>query len=364
MSTRNGRLAQGGRLVVVGVALLWGCRSQVPSSTPLGGIEYDVALAPPVSEKPKANHDAAVGEAPEQLQASAEPEDASETIPVLTTGPEPVSVPTPPPSAPHYVFRPLAKGWVMTEESHFSFAMKITVAVDNRPPIAMSVVARRKSVLEIKAVDKGVPTEFDIAHSDARLEANGMGTSKTKPEETDGKRYSVRMQGGVPDVRSASGSRPPDEEEREIAAEARGFYALSLLGSAANGAPIVKGQRVQLNADIFQKMFGSTEKMKIKRAEATVEEVGKHGGKDAVRASVQLDFSLGEGGIDIEAEMKGDAWVDSSSLRLLDVTLKGHGKGSPKGFPSDARVDVGAELEVGSHYTYQEPALPEASQKP
>ncbi len=328
------------------------CSSQLPSSKPLGGIPYDEALAPVEPATKKKAESAALAPpvvAPKQQKLA---EEAAETVSVTSTkAPEtpPVTV-----GVPAYVFKPLLPGWVMTEQSQILNTVKMTLPGSGGHKMEISIAQSITSSLEVKASKEGLPTEFELSHSNCKAEATSMGISKTKPVETDGKHYSVLVKNGVPEVRASNGSKPPEVEERAIAGEAAGFIALAGAAAHLNGTPIKNGQRVNVDGEMLKKLLHVHQALKMKHSEAIIEELAPHADVAAVRAKVKLGFEMGGAAGAMLVELEGDVWLDVTRLRLLDVSLKGSGKPIPKSTASAEAMDVDASLEVSGHYTYRE----------
>ncbi len=334
------------------------CSAQLPSSKPLGGIPYDEALAPvePVAKK-KSESTALASPvvAPNEEKAAEEvAEEAVETVAVTAVkAPETSAVTV---GVPAYVFKPLPPGWVMTEQSQLLIAMKMTPPGSGGHKMEISIAQSTTSSLEVKSSKEGLPTEFEVSHSNCKAEVTGMGESKTEPVETDGKRYSVVVKNGVPEVRASNGSKPPEVEERVIAGEATGFIALAGAAAHLNGTPIKKGQQVSIDGEMLKKLLHVQQALKMRHSEAIIEEIAPHADVAAVRAKVKLGFEMGDAaGGAMLVELEGDVWLDVTRLRLLDVSLKGSGKPDPKSTASAETIGVEASFKVSGHYTYREP---------
>jgi len=326
------------------------CSSQLPSSKPLGGIPYDEALAPVEPVVKKKAELTALASPVVALNEEKVGEEVAETIAVIAVeAPETPAIPT---GVPEYVWKPLLPGWVMTEQSQVLIAMKMPLPGSSGHKMEMSVAQSATSSLEVKASKEGLPTQFEISHSNSKVEATSLGDSKSQRFETDGKRYSIAVKNGVPEVRASNGSKPPEVEERAIVGEAAGFLALARAAPHLNGTKIQKGERVSVDGEVFKKLIHVHRALKITHAEATVEELAPHAGVAAVRAKLKLGFEMGEAGSAMLVELE---WLDVTRLRLLDVSLKGSGKPDPKGLAPAEAMALEANVAVSGHYTYLEP---------
>lgn len=289
------------------------CRLR-PSHTGLGGKhEEETAQA---KARPSAAAPSAVAELPrEDEREAAKAEEAPVTA---SPGPEPSS--NEPAKAGAFVVKPYAAHQAWTR----LFDLEFTVKVGPGGSIDMKMVSHQEARFEVLSVTNGAIDKLQIEYTVYTSKMTIMGAAQDSPEELAGKRFVVTFARGVPEVRDASGGKPPKKQVDSVKDDAREPLEIEkALKELAQLAP--KGQGDFGLPGAVALAGGEDEDTKVPKAKARLRQLssGPHNEKLAL---LDLGYTLVNSMDDqtsIEVQVAGGLTVQDAPARYQTSTLQG-----------------------------------------
>jgi hypothetical protein len=301
-------------LGVLGLVLV-ACRQRA-SSVPLGGTHEEELLIA------KGAGSAAPGAGPnlpleaEEAKAAAQADEAPVTTPVPETAHEPTKAAAP------GAFRvlPYVAHQAWTRSSDLEFALKVGPGGS----IDMKMVSHQETRFEVLSVNGGAIEKLQIEYPIYKSTMTIMGASQDAPEDLAGKRFVVTFARGLPEVRDASGGKPPKKQVDSVKDDARepqeiekALKELSLLAG--------KGQGDFTGPGAVSLAGGEDEDTKVSRAKAKLLRLST-GGHNEKLALLELGYTLTndlEDKVTIEVQVSGTQTVIDAPARYQTSTLQG-----------------------------------------
>jgi hypothetical protein len=303
-----------GALGAVALGLL-GCRL-TPSTTPLGGSHEQA----PEAAKPAAS---AGGPAVVAALTPAD-EKGAEEVPVeapaapastVSTG-EPLKAL--PPGA--FQVKPYAPHQAWTRLFDLEFALKVGPGGN----IDMKMVSHQEARFEVLAVTGGAIDKLQIDYTVYTSKMTIMGAEGDSPEELAGKRFVITFSQGVPDVRDATGGKPPKKQIDSVEDDAR--EPLEIEKALKELAQLTtKGQGDFSVAGAVALAGGEDHDTKVSKAQARLQKLTTGGHNDKL-ALLDLGYTLTNAVDDkttIEVQVKGNLTVVDAPARYQTSTLQG-----------------------------------------
>lgn len=283
---------------------LGGTREEAPlqaKATPSAAAPSAVAGLTPVDEKEAAKAE----EAPVTVSSSAEP---SKNEPAAAAAPGAFQVK---PYAPH-------QAWTR------SFDLEFALKVGPGGSIDMKMVSHQEARFEVLSVANGTIDKLQIEYAVYTSKMTIMGAAQDSPEELAGKRFVVTFARGLPEVRDASGGKPPKKQVDSVKDDAREPLeiekALKELAQLA-----AKGQGDFSLAGAVALAGGEDEDTKVPKAKARLRQLttGRHNEKLAL---LDVGYTLvnamdDQGAIEVQAA--GSLSVLDAPARYLTSSLQG-----------------------------------------
>ena len=302
-------------LGMLGLVLV-ACRPRA-SSVPLGGTHEEELLVAKGAGSPAPGADPNLPVGADEAKAAAEADE------VLVTTPIPVEVAKEPAkAAAPGAFRvlPYVAHQAWTRSSDLEFALK--VGPDGS--IDMKMVSHQETRFEVLSVNGGAIDKLQIEYPIYKSTLTIMGASQDSPEDLAGKRFVVTFARGLPEVRDASGGKPPKKQVDSVKDDARepleiekALKELSLLAA--------KGQGDFTGAGAVSLAGGEDEDTKVSRARAKLLRLST-GGHNEKLALVELGYTLTndlEDKVTIEVQVSGAQTVVDAPARYQTSTLQG-----------------------------------------
>jgi hypothetical protein len=306
-----------GVLGALGLALaLAGCRLR-PSSTGLGGTREETLLPGKAAASAPAPT-AALALPPEDEKAAAEAEEAPVTASTAPAEPAKESGKPAPPGA--FQVKPYAAHQAWTRLFDLEFALKVGPGGN----IDMKMVSHQEARFEVLSVANGSIDKLQIEYTVYTSKMTVMGAGGDSPEELAGKRFIVTFAQGVPEVRDASGGKPPKKQADSVKDDAREPLeiekALKELAQLA-----AKGQGDFSLPGAIALAGGEDEDTKVPKAKARLLRLtaGNHNDKLAL---LDLGYTLTNAIDDkatIEVQVSGSLSVLDAPARYQTSTLQG-----------------------------------------
>jgi hypothetical protein len=195
-----------------------GCRLR-PSTIGLGGTHEEAAAPAKPLPSSAAAPPAAPGPSSDDEKAVAAAEETSITAsPLLPTTAEPGNEASKAATAAGaFQPRPYAAHQAWTRLFDLEFALK--VGPDGN--IDMKMVSHQEARFEVLAATGGTIDKLQIEYTVYTSKMTVMGAAADSPEELAGKRFIVTFTQGKPDVRDASGGKPPQKQVDSVKDDAR-----------------------------------------------------------------------------------------------------------------------------------------------
>jgi hypothetical protein len=302
-----------GALGALGFSLT-GCRLS-PSSTPLGGSHE----AAPEPAKPAASSaaPAAVATVTPADEEGAAQADVTPVTPSASA--EPAQEPLKPLVPGAFQVKPYAARQASTRSFDLEFALKVGPGGN----IDMKMVSHQEARFEVLAATGGVIDKLQIEYKVYTSKMTIMGAGGNSPEELAGKRFVITFAQGKPDVRDASGAKPPKKQVDSVADDAREPLeiekALKELAQLA-----AKGQGDFSVAGAVALAGGEDDDTKVSSAKARLQKLAT-AGNDKL-ALLDLGYTLTNAVDDktsIEVQVKGSLSVLDAPPRYQTSTLQG-----------------------------------------
>jgi hypothetical protein len=293
---------------------LTACRLS-PSSTPLGGSHE----AAPEPAKPAASSAASAAVAtltPADEEGAAQ----AEVTPVTpSASAEPAKEPLKPLAPGTFQLKPYAAHQTWTRSFDLEFALKVGPGGN----IDMKMVTHQEARFEVLAVTGGVIDKLQIEYKVYTSKMTIMGTGGDSPEELAGKRFVISFAQGKPDVRDASGGKPPKKQVDSVADDAREPLEIEkALKELAQLTPAGQGDFSVAGAVALA--GGEDDDTKVDGAKARLQKLAT-AGNDRL-ALIDLAYNLTNAIDDktsIEVKVKGNLSVLDAPARYQTSTLQG-----------------------------------------
>lgn len=325
VTTRTTTAARGARclgtLGVLGLALVMaGCRVR-PSSTGLGGARE---LTPPPAQTAASAQPpgAAAGLTPEDEKAAAEAEEAPVTAASSTAPPtvEPANELGKAVAPGAFQVKPYAPHQVWTRVFDLEFALKVGPGGN----VDMKMVSHQEARFEVLSVANGAIEKLQIEYVVYTSKMTVMGAGGDSPEELAGKRFVVTFNQGQPEVREASGGKPPKKQADSVKDDARepleiekALKELALLAAKGQGDFSLPGAIALAG--------GEDEDTKVPKAKARLRQLTT-GGHNEKLALLDVGYTLTNVVDDkatIEVQVAGSLSVLDGPARYQTSTLQG-----------------------------------------
>jgi hypothetical protein len=293
-----------------------GCRGLRASTVPLGGTH---------EEEPEPKKAARAGAAPSAAVAvSSKDQQAAERVDVTEVSAPAVAEPSKEPvavaQAGAFQVKPYAVHQAWTRVVDLEFALKVGPGGS----IDMRMVSHQETRFEVLGVTNGALDKLEIAYPVYTSTLTIMGASQDSPEDLAGKRYVVTFAQGKPEVRDASGAKPPKKQVDSVKDDAREPQeiekALKELSQLA-----AKGQGDFSSAGAVALAGGEDEDTKISRARGRLRQLttGSHNDKLALLDVGYTLTNAVDDKVTIEAQLSGSLSVLDAPARYQTSTLHG-----------------------------------------
>jgi hypothetical protein len=304
-------------LGALGLALvLASCRLR-PSSTGLGGTREEAA--PPAKAAASASAPAA-RLTPQDEKGAAQAEEAPVTAAAAPAASEPATEPGKAVAPGAFQVVPYAPHQVWTRSFDLEFALKVGPGGN----IDMKMVSHQEARFEVLSVVNGAIEKLQIEYPVYTSKMTVMGSGSDSPEELAGKRFVVTFGRGLPEVRDASGGKPPKKQVDSVKDDAREPLeiekALKELAQLA-----AKGQGDFSLSGAVALAGGEDEDTKVPRAKARLQKLTT-GSRNDKLALLDLGYTLTNAVDDkttIEVQVAGTLSVLDAPARYQTSTLQG-----------------------------------------
>jgi hypothetical protein len=296
------------------LGLILGSCSLRASSIPLGGTHEETP--PPAKAAASAASADAVAALP-----PAEHKGTEHAEPVAVTPPSEASKePAKSLAAGAFQVKPYAPHQTWTRLFDLEFALKVGPGGS----IDMKMVSHQEARFEVLSTSNGAIDKLAIDYAVYTSTMTIMGASQDSPEELAGKRFVVTFARGLPEVRDASGGKPPKKQVDSVKDDAREPLetekALKELTQLA-----AKGQGDFSLAGAVALAGGEDEDTKVSRAKARLQKLTTGGHNDKL-ALLELGYTLTNAIDDkatIEVQVAGSVTVMDAPARYQTSTLQG-----------------------------------------
>jgi hypothetical protein len=302
-------------LGALGLGLLLSCCRLRPSSTGLGGTREEAAL-PSKAAGSAAASSAALVLTPDEEKAAVAAEAAPATAASAELSKEPAQLAAPG----AFQVKPYAAHQTWTRSFDLEFALKVGPGGN----IDMKMVSHQEARFEVLSVANGAIEKLQIEYPVYTSKMTIMGAGGDSPEELAGKRFIVTFTRGLPEVRDASGGKPPKKQADSVKDDARepleiekALKELALLAAKGQGdfslpaAVAVAG--------------GEDEDTKVPKAKARLRQLTT-GGHNEKLALLDVGYTL-TNTVDekstIEVQVSGSLSVLDAPARYQTSTLQG-----------------------------------------
>jgi len=312
-TTTPARRSRGALCLGLLALALGGCRGLRASTVPLGGT-HEAESQPVKAAQPAASALAAA--TPPEASHGAEHASAVEA-PTSVASDTASAKPAP---AGAFQVKPYAAHQTWTRFFDLEFVMKVGPGGS----MEMKMVSHQEARFEVLAVSGGSIDKLAIEYPVYTSKMTLMGATQDEPEELAGKRFVVTFAQGKPDVREASGGRPPKKQLDSVKDDARepleiekALKELTLLTA--------KGRGDFSSAGAVSIAGGEDEDTKVTRARASLKSISTSGHAEKL-ALLDLGYTLTNAIDDnttIEVEVTGPLSVLDAPARYQTSTLQG-----------------------------------------
>jgi hypothetical protein len=204
------------------------------------------------------------------------------------------------------------------------FDLEFNLKVGPGGSIDMKMLSHQEARFEVLAASAGNIDKLGIEYSVYTSKMSVMGTTQDSPEELAGKRFVVTFSNGKPEVRDASGNKPPKKQLDSVKDDAR--EPLEIEKSLKEMALLtVKGKGDFSSAGAVALAGGEDEDTKVTAARASLLKLssGDHGEKTAL---VDLGYTLTNAVDDtatVEIRVAGSMTVLDAPARYQTSILQG-----------------------------------------
>ena len=294
--------------------VLASCR-QRPSSVPLGGTHEEAPLVAKAAGSAAPSTAATTAVTVEDEKRA---EQAAEVVAPTSAEPsaEPVKAAAPGP----FQMKPYAAHQTWTRVSDLEFALKVGPGGS----IDMKMVSHQETRFEVVSVNNGAIDKLQVEYPVYTSTMTIMGASQDSPEDLAGKRFVVTFTQGKPEVRDASGSKPPKKQVDSVKDDARepqeiekALKELSQLSA--------KGQGDFSSAGAVALAGGEDEDTKVSGAKAKLLRLST-GGHNEKLALLELGYTLTnvlDDKVTVEVQVTGTQSVVDAPARYQTSTLQG-----------------------------------------
>jgi hypothetical protein len=261
----------------------------------------------------------------EKAEPSPEEEEAAERADeVPVTEPAPSAVSATPPSANAAPAAFLVKGYAPQQAWTRIFDLEFSLKVGPAGNIDMKMVSHQEARFRVLSINGGALEKLEIDYAVYTSTMTIMGSSQDSPEELAGKRFVVTFAHGAPEVRDASGGKPPKKQLDSVQDDAR--EPLEIEKSLRELAQLAaKGRGDFSQAGAVSLAGGEDDDTKIRGAHATLQRLttGAHNERLAL---IDLGYTVSnalDDGVSIEAQVAGSLSVLDAPARYQTSTLQG-----------------------------------------
>jgi hypothetical protein len=296
--------------------LLGACRGPRPSSVPLGGTHEEDAPRAKAARSPGS----AVAAAPAVPAADEHGSAPAKVVEVSSSAPSAPAEPGKPAAPGPFQVKPYAAHQVWTRSFDLEFALKVGPGGS----IEMKMLSHQEARFEVLAVSGGSIDKLSIEYPVYSSKTTIMGATQDSPEELAGKRFVVSFAQGKPDVRDASGNKPPKKQLDSVKDDAR--EPLEIEKALKELTQLTaKGRGDFTSAGAVALAGGEDEDTKVKNAKASLHALSStsHGEKLAL---LDLGYTLTNAVDDtttIEVQVAGTLSVLDAPSRYQTSVLQG-----------------------------------------
>jgi hypothetical protein len=294
--------------------LLISCRGLRASTVPLGGSHEEETAPRSAAQKTAPAGAATVAVVTPQDDKGAA---SAEVVPVTSASAEPAKTAAAPGA---FQIKPYVAQQAWTRFFDMEFALKVGPGGS----IEMKMSSHQEARFQVLAATSGVIDKLAIEYSVYTSKMTVMGTARDSPEELAGKRFVITFAQGKPEVRDASGNKPPKKQLDSIKDDAREPLeiekALKELTALA-----AKGRGDFSLAGAVALAGGEDEDTKVTAARGSLRQLtsNSHGEKTAL---LELGYTLTNAVDDtttIEVQVAGNLSVLDAPARYQTSTLQG-----------------------------------------
>ena len=301
----------------VGLALmLAGCRGLRASTVPLGGTHEEEA---PQSKAARPADSGAVAAAPVTPDTEHGALHADTAQVSSATASEPAA-PGKPAAAAAFQVKPYAAHQAWTRLFDLEFALKVGPAGS----VEMKMLSHQEAHFEVLAVSGGSIDKLAIEYSVYTSKMTIMGATQDSPEELAGKRFVISFSQGKPEVRDASGNKPPKKQLDSVKDDAR--EPLEIEKALKELAQLTaKGKGDFSSAGAVALAGGEDEDTKVTSAKASLQGLSTTSHAEKL-ALLDLGYTLTNAVDDtttIEVKVAGSMSVLDAPSRYQTSTLQG-----------------------------------------
>jgi len=287
--------------------VLASCRLR-PSHTGLGGTREEEAPQAKATASASASSTSS-GLTPEDEKEAAKAEEAPVTA---SASAEPSKEPVAAAAPGAFQVKPYAVHQTWTRSFDLEFALKVGPGGS----VDMKMVSHQEARFEVLAIANGTIDKLQIEYPVYTSKMTIMGVAQDSPEELAGKRFVVTFSQGKPEVRDASGGKPPKKQVDSVKDDAREPLeiekALKELAQLA-----AKGQGdFSLNGAVAL-AGGEDEDTKVPKAKARLRQLTT-GGHNEKLALLDVGYTL-VNAVDEQATIEVQA---AGSLSVLDAPAR------------------------------------------
>jgi len=294
--------------------VLASCRQRA-STVPLGGTHEDAPLAAKGAAAPGAS--ASTPLTAEDAKG-AEHAEAAEVIAPVT--PEPSHEAVKAPSSVAFQMKPYAPHQAWTRLSDLEFVLKVGPGGS----IDMKMVSHQETRFEVVSVNNGAIDKLQVEYPVYTSTMTIMGASQDSPEDLAGKRFVVTFTQGKPEVRDASGGKPPKKQVDSVKDDAREPQEIEKALKELEQLS-AKGQGDFSGAGAVALAGGEDDDTKVSGARAKLLRVST-GGHNEKLALLELGYTLTnvlDDKVTIEVQVTGTQSVVDAPARYQTSTLQG-----------------------------------------
>jgi len=294
---------------------LGGCRGLRASTVPLGGT-HEAEEAAAKTARPAAS----VASTPLVASAAAQSLEHADVASVPSTVVGDSAAPGKPAPAGAFQVKPYTAHQAWTR----SFDLEFSLKVGPGGSMEMKMVSHQEARFEVLAVTGGEIDKLAIEYPVYTSKMTVMGATQDSPEELSGKRFVVTFAQGKPDVREASGGKPPKKQLDSVKDDAR--EPLEIEKALKELSQLTaKGRGDFSAAGAIALAGGEDEDTKVTRARGSLKSISTSGHAEKL-ALLDLGYTLTNAVDDnttIEVEVSGPLSVLDAPSRYQTSTLQG-----------------------------------------